>query len=51
VWEYQLQPNEFSKLKSGGLRNNLDVESIIFLDGRVWSNEKNYLNFRSEQIK
>lgn len=48
-WEHQLQTNDFSDLKSGGLNNDKIVESIVFLTGRRWSDGKNYLKFKGLQ--
>lgn len=38
----QILPVEFTTLKSGGEENNFEVQGIITLSGRRWSNGKNY---------
>lgn len=39
----QIQPKEFTTLKSGGVTHNFEVESIVFVTGKKWANEKNYI--------
>jgi len=39
---YQIEPREFTMLKSGGKDNNFEVEGIMTLAGRRWSNERNF---------
>jgi hypothetical protein len=34
---YRVLPVEFTQLRTGGPRNNLLVEGIIFKPGRVWN--------------
>jgi type IV secretory pathway TraG/TraD family ATPase VirD4 len=48
-WENQLQTSDFSDLQGGGKNSEMTVESVIFLTGRRWSDEKNYLRFRGSQ--
>lgn len=38
----QVLPLEFTTLKSGGEESNFEVQGIITLSGRQWSNGKNY---------
>lgn len=44
----QVLPVEFTTLKGGGEENNLEVQAVITLSGKRWSNGKNYrkLTFR-----
>lgn len=39
---YQVEPREFTILKSGGDENNFIVESIITVAGKEWSDGKNF---------
>jgi hypothetical protein len=39
----QVQPKEFTTLLPGGEDNNRQVEAIVFIMGKKWSNKKNYL--------
>lgn len=39
---WQVEPREFTVLKSGGFENDLLVEAVITIAGRVWSDGKNY---------
>ena len=41
---FQVEPREFTILKSGGDENQFLVEGILTVAGREWSNKKNYLN-------
>lgn len=51
----QVQPREFTILKTGGEKNNFEVQAIIVQSGREWSGKKNYLkkifkqNFNSHE--
>jgi hypothetical protein len=36
-FEYAIQPQEFTLLRSGGLENDLLVDAVIFQGGRRWS--------------
>ena len=38
----QIQPREFTILKSGGSQNNYSVESIVFVTGKLWSTQTNF---------
>lgn len=40
---YQVEPQEFTVLKSGAELNNYDVESVVTVTGKKWSNGKNYI--------
>lgn len=33
---YKILPAEFTTLRKGGVENNLEVEGIVFMGGRVW---------------
>lgn len=39
----QIEPREFTTLKSGGVAHNKKVQAVIMASGRKWSNDKNYL--------
>lgn len=39
----QIQPREFTVLKSGGSHNNFEVDSIVFVSGKLWSNNTNFI--------
>lgn len=39
---YQVNPKEFTVLKTGGKLNNYEAEAIITVAGKVWSDGKNY---------
>jgi TraM recognition site of TraD and TraG len=39
----QIQPREFTVLKSGGRHNEFEVESIVFVSGKLWSNNTNFI--------
>jgi len=41
--EYQVHPNEFTTLRTGGEANGLKVDAYIVSVGRKWSSGKNYL--------
>lgn len=38
----QIQPREFTILKSGGSSNDFEVDSVVFVSGKLWSNNTNY---------
>ena len=40
---YQIEPQEFTLLKSGSSRNNFDVEGVVTVAGKKWSNNKNFI--------
>lgn len=40
---YQIEPQEFTILQSGGKDNNFDVEGIMTVAGKKWSNGKNFI--------
>jgi type IV secretory pathway TraG/TraD family ATPase VirD4 len=40
---YQVEPQEFTLLKSGSKIFNYDVEAIVTVAGKKWSNDKNYI--------
>lgn len=39
---YQVEPRLFTTLRSGGVVNNYEVESVLTVAGRAWSDGKNY---------
>lgn len=39
---FQVEPRTFTTFKSGGQQNDLQVESIVTVAGRKWSDGKNY---------
>lgn len=42
-YHWQVEPREFTTLKSGGGENDFRVEGIITIAGKTWSNGKNYM--------
>ncbi len=40
---FQVEPREFTTLKSGGKMNDFDVEGIITIAGREWSTKRNFM--------
>jgi hypothetical protein len=38
----QVQPREFTTLKSGGAVNKYQVQAIVFVSGKLWSNNTNF---------
>lgn len=40
---YQVEPRQFTILKSGGVNNEFQVESVMTVAGKEWSNGKNFL--------
>jgi len=44
TYAYQVEPNEFFKLRKGGYENDLKVDAIIVQSGRIWNfTETNWL--------
>lgn len=41
-WHFQVNPQEFTILKTGGKLNNYEAEAIVTVAGKVWSNGKNF---------
>ncbi|MGB1248504.1 MAG: TraM recognition domain-containing protein, partial [Chitinophagales bacterium] len=39
----QILPREFTTMKCGGVENDLEVETVITMAGKVWSNGKNHI--------
>ena len=39
----QIQPREFTLLRNGGQKNNLEVDGVIFVTGKTWSSGTNFL--------
>ncbi|MBL7814752.1 MAG: TraM recognition domain-containing protein [Saprospiraceae bacterium] len=43
-YDYDVIPQEFTRLRKGGIANGKIVEGVVFQNGRIWeSNEKTYL--------
>jgi len=45
----QVQPREFTTLKSGGKLNDYKVQAVIMVSGRKWADGKNYLKTTFDQ--
>lgn len=45
----QVQPRKFTTLKTGGIQNDMHVEGLITVNGKTWSNGKNYLQIIFKQ--
>lgn len=45
----QVQPTEFTTLKSGGVNHNYEVETYVFVTGKKWSNGKNHFKSTFKQ--
>ncbi|MDB5282585.1 MAG: TraM recognition site of TraD and TraG [Bacteroidota bacterium] len=45
----QIQPREFTTLKTGGEFNDYQVEAILTVNGRKWADKNNYIPFSIEQ--
>jgi len=41
--QYQVEPQEFTLLLTGGDSNEFDVEAIVTVAGKTWSNGKNFI--------
>ena len=41
--DYDVNPQEFTKLRKGGASNNFEVEAVVFQNGRIWKNKKTHL--------
>jgi len=48
-FDYDVPPQEFSKLRKGGVPNNLIVEAFVFQNGRVWKNGLTHLRVNFKQ--
>lgn len=46
---YQVDPREFTVLKTGGQLNDFEAEAIITVAGKVWSNDKNFIKTKFSQ--
>lgn len=42
-FDYDVTPQDFTRLRKGGEPNNFQVEAVIFQNGRIWSNEQTHL--------
>lgn len=49
-YHYQVPPEHFTSLRTGGPSNDYYVESILFKAGKRWSNGKNYLPAEFDQL-
>lgn len=43
-FDYDVIPQEFTRLRKGGPKNNYQVEGIVFQSGRKWSNGQTFLH-------
>ena len=48
-FDYDVPPQEFSKLRKGGVPNDLIVEAFAFQNGRVWKNGLTHLRVKFKQ--
>lgn len=48
-FDYDVPPQEFSKLSKGGPANNRIVEAFVFQNGRVWKNGLTHLRVKFKQ--
>ncbi|MGH1438039.1 MAG: hypothetical protein ACRBG0_26630 [Lewinella sp.] len=48
-WHYQIAPREFTTLKTGGEVNGFEVEAVITVASKIWSNKKNFLKTSFDQ--
>lgn len=48
-FDYDVPPQEFSKLSKGGPVNNRLVEAFVFQNGRVWKNGRTHLRVNFKQ--
>ncbi len=46
---YQIEPQQFTILKSGGEENNCEVEAIVTVAGKEWSNNRNFIMTKFDQ--
>ena len=46
---YDVQPKEFTLLRTGGLDNGLCVDAVVSRTGHIWSNGRNYLHVTFKQ--
>lgn len=52
VYDYEVIPQIFTKLRKGGTANGCIVEGVVFQNGRIWeSNRKTYLFTKFKQSK
>lgn len=47
--EYEVQPNEFKRLRTGGYRHQGMVDAILIQSGRQWEHGKDYLRLAFKQ--
>ncbi len=45
----QVRPKDFTLLKNGGRNNDFEVEAIIFVTGKLWSSETNFIKTTFDQ--
>jgi hypothetical protein len=48
-FDYDVPPQEFSKLRKGGILNDLIVEAYVFQNGRIWKNGLTHLRVNFKQ--
>ena len=48
-FQYQVLPKTFSMLRTGGPRNDFEVDGVVTLTGRIWSTDKNFLEVTFNQ--
>ena len=46
---YQIEPQQFTILKGGGVENHCKVEAIVTVAGKLWSNGKNFIKTEFDQ--
>lgn len=42
-FDYDVSPQQFTKLRKGGRQNDKIVEAIVFQNGRIWQNNRTHL--------
>lgn len=50
-FDYDLAPQNFTKLPKGGPENNYIVGGAVFQNGRTWDNDKTFLLAQFDQLK
>lgn len=48
-FDYEVTPQAFTRLRKGGVLNGNIVDAIVFQNGRVWSNDKTYMQVEFKQ--
>jgi type IV secretory pathway TraG/TraD family ATPase VirD4 len=49
-FDYDVPPQEFTRLAKGGQPNNYEVKAVVFQNGRIWSSRSTYLFVTFKQI-